>query len=82
MKSRRYDYNDLAIDNIIDANVKLVDRNKDLEKENKELKEKINFIKELLNQPEYYIPDELKNKIISIIEGEEYEENKDIFSFI
>ena len=91
MIKRRNCYNDLAIENILDANVKLVDRNKELEKELKELKEKLdkiyNYItqenKELSVDCYYKFKDLEEFDIIKlIIEGREYEEVKDIFSII
>ena len=88
MIKRRNCYNDLAIENILDANVKLIDRNKDLEKYNKELEEKINSIKNFVNHYLEEVTDDMLintrilKDIKKIINGEEYEENKDIFSFI
>lgn len=86
MIKRRNCYNDLAIENILDANVKLIDRNKDLEKENKELKEKFDKVKEYIKTHSNNLMFELRieemKELLSIINGEEYEENKDIFSFI
>ena len=87
---KRFNYSDNEIDHLIKANTKLVDRNKDLEKYNKELEEKLNKILETINNwtsdpnafGHYAIDGDCKKYLLSIIKGEEYEEVKDIFSFI